>query len=553
MSVDGLQAIERRESQLWVLAFFFIFLLAVGVFVMDSAYDMRGMAEPVETLLSNWMTRSALLVVVLLICAYFRERVKMLQCANRALLDQLRQEQRHLDETARLLGRWGEMSHALITSSNQDELLQLVVQTAIEFINGDTASLMLLDEGRRELYIAAAYGLPPEVVRDTRTPIGEGVAGLVAQEGAPLLLTSDNTDPRVRPHLRRSEEVRCAISVPLVLDGGVVGTLNVNRTRTACDFDRADLNTLSLFATQAVLALDKAQLYAAGQQQVERLRSMLAELENAQAQLVQSEKLASIGLLAGGVAHEINNPLMVILGRAELLLQQMEPDSPAAREMDIIRRETVRIADIVRNLLRFSREGRDGSFAELDVNRALEAVISMTRHILSVDNVTIDADLDFALPPAWGNSGQLQQVFTNIVINAFHAMPTGGKLSIRTTRRDGEISISFTDTGFGIPPENLGKIFDPFFTTKREGKGTGLGLAVSYGLVRAHHGDIRVQSEVGKGTCFTVVLPVWGTSLDEAGLRSPRRRGEVYLLKAGLPAEGEAQPPPATGGLATNE
>ncbi|HUT73487.1 MAG TPA: ATP-binding protein [Armatimonadota bacterium] len=507
MEADGLRAIERREGQLWLLAFFFIFLLAVGVFVMDSADDLRLPAGPLEALLSNWAMRSALLVVVLLICAYFRERVKMLQRANRTLLDQVRQDQRHLDERARLLGRWGEMSHALITNSNQDELLELVVHTAIEFIDGDTASLMLLDEGKGELRIAAACGLPQEIIASTRIPVGEGVAGFVAQEGEPLLLTSDGADPRVAPQLRRGEEIRSAICVPLIVEGQVVGTLNVNRTRTVQDFDRTDLNTLSLFATQAVLAIEKARLYAAGQQQVETLRHMLAELERAQAQLIQSEKLASLGLLAGGVAHEINNPLMVILGRAELLLQDLAAEAPAARDLDTIRRETVRIADIVRNLLRFSREGHDGAVGPVDVNRAVEAVVSMTRQILSVDSVVIDTDLGPDLPPVSGNSGQLQQVFTNIAINAFHAMPGGGKLFIRTTHRGGEISVSFTDTGFGIPPEHLGNIFDPFFTTKREGKGTGLGLTVSYGIIRAHHGDIRVESEPGKGTCFTVILP----------------------------------------------
>jgi signal transduction histidine kinase len=512
METDGLRAIEQREGQLWLLAFFFIFLLAVGVFVMDSAYDLRLPAGPLEALLSNWAMRSALLVVVLLICAYFRERVKMLQRANRALLDQVRQDQHHLDERARLLGRWGEMSHALITNSNQDQLLELVVHTAIEFIDGDTASLMLLDEGKRELRIAAACGLPQEVIASTRIPVGDGVAGFVAQEGEPLLLTSDGADPRVAPHLRRGEEIRSAICVPLILEGEVVGTLNVNRTRTVQDFDLSDLNTLSLFATQAVLALEKARLYAAGQQQVETLRHMLAELEHAQAQLVQSEKLASLGLLAGGVAHEINNPLMVILGRAELLLQDLAADAPAARDLDTIRRETVRIADIVRNLLQFSREGHDGAVGPVDVNRAVEAVVSMTRQILSVDSVVIDTDLGRDLPPVSGNSGQLQQVFTNIVINAFHAMPGGGKLFIRTTHRGSEVSASFTDTGFGIPPEHLGNIFDPFFTTKREGKGTGLGLTVSYGIIRAHHGDIRVESEPGKGTCFTVILPAHAAS-----------------------------------------
>jgi signal transduction histidine kinase len=507
MQVDGLHAIERRESQLWLLAFFFIFLLAVSVFVMDTTDALHLPRGPLEMVLSNYVTRVGLLVVVLLICAYFRERVKMLQRANRELLGRVHEHQRHLQQEARLLGRWGEMSHALITSSNLDELLDLVVHTAIEFIDGDTASLMLLDDDGRALRIAAASGLAQEVVRDTRIPIGEGIAGFVAQEGEPTLLTSSSADPRLLPHLRRSDEIRSAISVPLILDAKVVGTLNVNRTRNVADFDRRDLNTLSLFATQAVLAIEKARLYAASQHQVERLRQMLEELERAQAQLIQSEKLASLGLLAGGVAHEINNPLMVILGRAELLLQEVEPDSKCARDLDTIRRETTRIADIVRNLLKFSREGRDGSFQPVDINRAVEAVISMTRHILTVDNVVIDSDLDPNLPRVWGNSGQLQQVFTNIVINAFHAMPGGGRLSIRSAGDDSGVSVSFTDTGFGIPPETLGKIFDPFFTTKQEGKGTGLGLTVSYGIVKSHHGEIRVESEPGKGTCFTVLLP----------------------------------------------
>jgi signal transduction histidine kinase len=207
------------------------------------------------------------------------------------------------------------------------------------------------------------------------------------------------------------------------------------------------------------------------------------------------------------VAHEINNPLMVILGRAELLQQEVEAESRAGRELETIRRETVRIADIVRNLLRFSREGRDRSFGPVDVNRAAEAVVAITRQILSVESVVVECDFASDLPPVCGNSGQLEQVFTNIVINAFHAMPGGGKLIISTGHRDGEVSVSFADTGFGIPPEDLGRIFDPFFTTKREGKGTGLGLTVSYAIVRAHHGDIRVKSEPGQGTCFTVVLP----------------------------------------------
>jgi signal transduction histidine kinase len=507
MQIDGLHAIERREGQLWLLAFLFIFLLAVGVFIMDSAYDLRTPVGALETLLSSYVARVGLLVVVLLICAYFRERVKALHRANRALHDCVRQHEHNLQDKARLLHRWGEMSHALITSSNLDELLDLVVHTAIEFIDGDTASLMLVDDAGRELRIAAACGLSPEVVRSTRIAIGDGIAGFVAERGEPVLLSAASADSQLAPRLRRTDDIRSAISVPLVLEGKVIGTLNVNRRRSAQDFDRDDLGTLSLFATQAVLAIEKARLYAASQQQVERLSQMLAELERTQAQLVQSEKLASLGLLAGGVAHEINNPLMVILGRAELLLLDAAEGSRAARDLATIQRETTRIAEIVGNLLKFSREGRDGSFQPVDINRAIEAVIAMTRHILTVDNVTVETELDANLPPVMGNSGQLQQVFTNIIINAFHAMPNGGQLAIRTTSNEGRVIITCTDTGFGIAPENLGRIFDPFFTTKQEGKGTGLGLTVSYGIIQSHHGEIRVESEPGHGTCFTIELP----------------------------------------------
>jgi len=539
MQIDGLHAIECREGQLWLLAFFFIFLLAVGVFAMDSAYDLRAPVGPLETLLSSYVARVGLLVVVLLICVYFRERVKALHSANRALHDCVRQHQHHLQEKARLLHRWGEVSHALITSSNLDELLDLVVHTAIEFIDGDTASLMLVDDAGRELHIAAACGLSQEVIRSTRIAIGDGVSGFVAQHGEAVLLTADTADPRLAPRLRRGEDIRSAISVPLVLGGKVIGTLNVNRTRSAQDFDRRDLGTLSLFATQAVLAIEKARLYAASQQQVDRLSQMLAELERTQAQLVQSEKLASLGLLAGGVAHEINNPLMVILGRAELLLQDAAADSRVARDLATIERETTRIAEIVRNLLKFSREGRDGSFQPVDINRAIEAVISMTRHILTVDNVMVETELDANLPPVLGNSGQLQQVFTNIIINAFHAMPNGGRLAIRTASSEDRVIISFTDSGFGIAPENLSRIFDPFFTTKQEGKGTGLGLTVSYGIIQSHHGEIRVESEPGHGTCFSIELPIHERAEAGAGGNRPEDAAPTAALTS---AKGGASP-----------
>jgi signal transduction histidine kinase len=309
--------------------------------------------------------------------------------------------------------------------------------------------------------------------------------------------------------LTRDREIRSAACVPLTLAGRTIGTLNVNRTSHPQHFTRDDVDALLMFASQAVLAIEKTRLYGQAQEQVERLRQMLAELEHAQAQLLQSEKMASVGLLAGGVAHEINNPLMVILGRTELLLDDVA-EGPSAHDLKIIHEQTVRIAEIVKNLLRFSRAPNEGSNGPVSLNRAIEDTLGLVNHIMKVENILVETELASDLPEVMGSAGQLQQVFTNLIINAFHAMPKGGRLAIRTWSARGRVLASVTDTGFGIPEENLARIFDPFFTTKRDGEGTGLGLAVSYGIVRSHGGQIRVESEVDKGTCFTVELPEAG-------------------------------------------
>jgi signal transduction histidine kinase len=510
---EDLRAIERRESQLWLLAFFFIFLLAVGLFLVDAATGERASMRlgPLASLLESSATRVGLLVVVLLICGYFREKVTGLQHANRDLIYSLRCHQHTVEEKTHLLNRWSELSHEIITSRNLDHLLELIVNTAIEVTDGDTASLMLLDEESGELRIAAAKGLDPKVVQETRVRLGEGIAGLVAQQGQPLLLPGDSNDPRLNGLMMRDQEIRSAACVPLPLAGRIIGTLNVNRTRHPQHFTRADVEALLMFASHAVLAIEKTRLYRQAQEQVERLRQMLEELEHTQAQLLQSEKLASVGLLAGGVAHEINNPLMVILGRTELLLEEIR-EGPGARDLQLIREQTVRIAEIVKNLLRFSRVSDDAAKGPVTFNRAIEDTLGLVSHIMKVENIVVSTDLAPDLPAVMGSAGQLQQVFTNLIINAFHAMPKGGRLAIRTWAAKGRVLASVTDTGFGIAEENRARIFDPFFTTKKAGQGTGLGLAVTYGIVRGHGGQIRVESEVGKGTCFTVEVPAAGTA-----------------------------------------
>jgi two-component system NtrC family sensor kinase len=273
-------------------------------------------------------------------------------------------------------------------------------------------------------------------------------------------------------------------------------------------FREEDLRALTLFADQAALALEKAQLYRDSQRQLEKLLSVLDELGRTQAQLVHSEKLASLGVLAGGVAHEINNPLMVILGRTELMLMADSMGDEGKKNLDTIRHETERIAKIVQNLLTFSRKSRQEKIESVEVAEALERTLMLSEHQLTVANVEVLKEIEPDMPTIDANAGQLQQVFMNLIINAHHAMPDGGRLSIKTgTTPDDHVFIEISDTGCGIPAEDINRIFDPFFTTKDEGKGTGLGLAVSRNIVENHGGEIGVHSTIGVGTTFRVVLP----------------------------------------------
>ena len=237
--------------------------------------------------------------------------------------------------------------------------------------------------------------------------------------------------------------------------------------------------------------------------------SMERKLQETQLQLLQSEKLRSLGEMAAGVAHEINNPLGGILIYASLLMEEIPPEDPKRADLERIVQEATRCKEIVKSLLEFARQSSP-EMEPTDVNRAITDGLLFLENQATFHNIEIVKELDPSLPPVFGNAGQLKQVFMNIMINAADAMHGHGTLTIRThPSQDGrEVVIEFTDTGEGIPEEVLPRIFDPFFTTKEVGKGTGLGLSMSYGIVKEHGGRIEVETEVGKGTTFRVMLPV---------------------------------------------
>jgi signal transduction histidine kinase len=232
-------------------------------------------------------------------------------------------------------------------------------------------------------------------------------------------------------------------------------------------------------------------------------------------QLLQAEKMSSIGLLAAGVAHEINNPLTSVAGYAEALLRRLR-DEPQLREdprldvfpkyLEVIVRESYRCKGIIDCLLSFSRKS-DGSMERVDINLALQEVLELVRHKARYEKIEIRENLQPDLPAVRGDGAGLRQVFMNLLINAHQAIKGAGTVEI-ATRGDGtEVIIQVKDTGSGIHTDLLDRIWDPFFTTKSVGQGLGLGLAVTFNIIKRHGGDIKVESQKGEGSIFTVRLP----------------------------------------------
>lgn len=270
-----------------------------------------------------------------------------------------------------------------------------------------------------------------------------------------------------------------------------------------------------------------ADILSSQEDQTSRLQEALQELENlqqevqarvaaqqaAESRLIRTTKLAAVGEMAAGVAHELNNPLTTVVGFSELVLESLPPDSPQQEDMEVVLKEARRARDVVRRLLDFSRQSETRR-AKADLNELIRDVLSLMQHMFHINGVTITTLFDQNLPWVLIDRNQMKQVFLNLFHNSLNAMPEGGELVIetRSSSRYGApfASVEIKDSGEGIPPENLPRIFEPFFTTRADQGGTGLGLSVTFGIVSEHGGAIEVESIPGEGSTFTVFLPLDG-------------------------------------------
>ena len=324
--------------------------------------------------------------------------------------------------------------------------------------------------------------------------------------GAP---PSDPGPGAVRPDGRQRQSIVCLpLRSPRATESGTgsappaLGVLYVDNATSAEPFSADALRAAEALARHAALAIENAQLF-------EREQRTIEELQNAQKQLLQSEKLATIGRMAAGIAHELNTPLTYIMGNLELL--ELQDLTPAQREMlSSIARGADRIRSLAHRLLGFSRPGRE-DMVPLVVNDVVERSLELCQYQIASGRVSLQRDLAPDLPRVLGVSNQLEMALINLVVNAVHAMgEKGGTLTVRTQRRGGDVVISVSDQGPGIPERIRSTVFEPFVTTKPEGKGTGLGLSTVLMVVERHNGTIDFETRESAGTTFRITLPPAG-------------------------------------------
>ncbi|MFB3886643.1 MAG: GAF domain-containing protein [Thermodesulfobacteriota bacterium] len=398
-----------------------------------------------------------------------------------------------------------EIGKTLSSTLDLDELLKKALETLRERWGYALCRIFFMDREKDELYIKHFSGERLEEVAEMRFRAGvDGIVGWVTRTSEPIYVPDVSKDPR---YVRGSPVAKSEAAFPLKVRNQLIGVLEVESSELM-GFDQEDLRVLSSFASQVSISIENAQLFS-------DLKKTLEELKQAQDQIVQTEKLRAMGEMASGVAHDFNNLLAVILGNIQLLLHQLDhlrPDEVRER-LKIIEQSSKDGAETIRRIQEFTGVKRDKEFTILTINETIEEVVTITqpRWKDQAQKKGIQIELTKTLgdvPPVLGNPSELREVLTNIIFNATDAMPEGGQIKILTqSHPDGWVEVRISDTGIGMTEEVRKRVFDPFFTTKGVSS-SGLGMSVSYGIIRRHGGEILIESEPRKGTTFILHLPV---------------------------------------------
>ncbi len=404
----------------------------------------------------------------------------------------------------------------LVHLKNLEELAQHILSTIHRTLYPEDLQLLLWDEVQGSSLVFTKEGKALEVAQKHDQEFFRFLSGF----DEVLLRDFVEIDPRleeVRETARHFfQETNASVTVPIILEDRLIGTINLARKANLKDYSASEIKFLSDLRGSAAIAISnslrliamQAQLRKWNEELEKQVNERTKELKEAQAHLIQAEKLATIGTLAGGVAHEINNPLTAILTNAQMLLSDTM-NAETKESVEMIEEAAVRCREIVQKLMKYSRKSTQEETTQvIDLNEVIENTLSFLKYQLEQENIKITLDLK-AKTHVRGNANEFAQVFTNLIVNAkdaVHQKEKGANVQIRSFETAKEVCAEIEDNGVGISPEIITKVFDPFFTTKDVGKGTGLGLSIVQGIVQKYDGKIDIKSKLGVGTKMSVVF-----------------------------------------------
>ncbi len=419
---------------------------------------------------------------------------------------------------ARNLGLIHEVVQQVIGLNDKQEIAQITADLLSQYFAYESATVILPGEDGESM-ITGWGGVKSATLRrawdDGRSVLEDQTIKTVFRTGESLLLNELQSEGPWNATVDWA--AGSELCVPLKQGSVVFGAVDV-RSGQPNAFTSNDQLAIESLAGVLSTVESSASQYQRLEETIRQLREAQMEVrarleaqQQAESRLVQAAKLAAVGEMAAGIAHELNNPLTTVTGFAELILDEIPEGDQRRADMEMVLREGLRARSVVRRLLEFARQG-EHTRSRCDLNEILDDVLALTRHFIHTSGVQLDLSLDRELPWVSVDSNQIKQVFLNLLHNALHAMPTGGSLRIRTevARRDERAwaVVRIQDTGIGIEEKDLERIFEPFFTTRGGRGGTGLGLSVTYGIVMDHGGKIEVQSRHGEGSTFAVWLPI---------------------------------------------
>ncbi len=424
------------------------------------------------------------------------------------------------------------IGETLTSTLDLQQVLEVIVDSAVRLTGGQRAVVFELDQAGGSLRARAIRGIDMEP--GFALPLGQGAAGAAAVRLSPVWSADVLAQPlpgfddtlegaaMSLDELGRRHNFRGVLGVPVISRETALGAVCVYWDEVH-EPDGREIRLLSALARQAAIGLDNARL-------VGDLRRTLDDLRAAQETLVRGATLRAVGELAAGAAHHLNNLLAVVLGRTQLLLMK-NPDTPSETSLRSIERAATDAAETVVRIQGFTRTAKRSETGSFDLNAAVQEAIEFTRlrwqDEAQVKGAPIDVAFEQGSPPAIsGRSAEIREVMTNLILNAVDALPAGGRIAVRTRGEPGRAVVSVTDSGIGMSGDVKRRVFEPFFTTKGV-KRTGLGLAVAYGTIRRHGGQVEVESEEGRGTTVTFWLPVDGPS---AAGPSLERIGSILIV-----------------------